>query len=99
MIEFHIDGSAVITLAGEIDMAAVNTITEQVAAALDAGPTEIALLMRDVTFIDSTGIGALVGARNACLAHEVPLVLEEPSWVVARMLEITGLDAVMTTRP
>lgn len=99
MIEFHTDGSALIALAGEIDILTVRAIDDAVAAALAAVPSELALLMREVTFIDSTGIGALVGARNACLARGVPFVLVEPSPVVARMLQLTGLEAVMATQP
>jgi anti-sigma B factor antagonist len=94
LIEFHVDGSAVLTLSGEIDVANAARIHEQVHDVLAASPSAVVLTMRDVRFIDSTGIGALIAARNECLAVGVPLRLADPSGPVVRMLQLTGLDQV-----
>lgn len=94
MVEFHVDGSAVIALSGEIDVANSDRIPQQVRSALAAAPAAVVLHMAGVTFIDSTGIGGLIGARNSCLAEGVPLRLANCSDTVQRMLKLTGLDSV-----
>jgi anti-anti-sigma factor len=47
-----------------------------------------------VSFLDSTGIGALVQIRNAARARNKQLVLTRPSRQVSRVLEMTGLESV-----
>ena len=44
-----------------------------------------------VTFLDSTGIGVLVRARNRLLAAGGELILRSPSGIVRDVLEIVGL--------
>lgn len=99
MIQLHPDGSAEIDLAGEIDVASVAGIDDQVDSALAGDPTSLTLVMRDVEFIDSSGIGALVRARRACLGRSIPFFLADPSPVVTRMLQLTALEQVMQVRP
>jgi anti-anti-sigma factor len=54
----------------------------------------LALDPSGVDFADSTGVGALIRVGNATVAGERELVLRHPSAWVARVLHITGLDAV-----
>ncbi|MCW2602419.1 MAG: anti-sigma-factor antagonist [Pseudonocardiales bacterium] len=94
MIEFDTDGSAMLRFAGEIDVANAGRIPQQVTSALAAPVPGVVLDLADVTFIDSTGIGALIAARNACVAAARTLRLARPSSQVQRMLEMTGLDDI-----
>jgi anti-anti-sigma factor len=49
--------------------------------------------LSDLTFMDSSGIGALVRARNRIRADGLgDLVLTRPGAIVRRALEIVGLD-------
>ncbi len=47
-----------------------------------------------VTFLDSSGVGALVGLRNAALNKGGSLVLVSPQPPVRRVLELTTMDKV-----
>lgn len=98
MIEFHVDGSATIEVSGEIDIATSATITDQVTAAVRAAPSAVRILMGDVTFIDSTGLGALVASRKACAAQGIPFAVADPSPRVLRVLQLTGLDLAIDIR-
>jgi anti-anti-sigma factor len=80
-------------LTGEIDITCsptLRSIGERLADALAAGdrlPVDVA----EVTFIDSSGVGALVAVRNAASASGGSLVLRNLSQPVRRLLELSGL--------
>lgn len=97
MVEFDADGYAVVRLSGEIDIATAGRVAQQVVTALESAGTGVVLDMADVSFIDSTGIGAMIAARNACLAAARELRVRRPSDQVQRMLALTGLDEVFET--
>jgi anti-anti-sigma factor len=59
----------------------------------DPAVRTLALDLRNVTFIDSTGIGTLVRLRLAAKEHGKQLVLAEPSPPVLRVLDLTSLTA------
>ena len=52
--------------------------------------------LSEVSFIDSSGLGALVGAEKEMRAagHELRLVVTQPQ--ITRLLTLTGLDQVFT---
>jgi anti-anti-sigma factor len=89
------DGAAIIDVRGELDVTTVSafrallvdTITQQ-------RPASVVVDMLHVTFMDSTGIGALVVGYNT--AHEIgaEFVVGNPSPFVLRQLHITGLTEV-----
>jgi anti-sigma B factor antagonist len=82
---------------GQIDLSSA----DEVAALGSLGLTEpqvrtLVVRLKGVTFIDSTGIGALVRLRNIAFEFDKRLILSEPADRVMRLLEITGLDKVFT---
>jgi anti-sigma B factor antagonist len=77
---------------GEIDVDTAHEVREAVSAALtDGRPSQINLNLRDVSFIDSVGISALVAGFQAAEVGGVKLVVTEPSRFVHRQLWVTGL--------
>ncbi|MCU1656944.1 MAG: anti-anti-sigma factor [Pseudonocardiales bacterium] len=54
----------------------------------------VTLDLAGVTFIDSTGLGALVRIRNVALEFEKELALRNPSDRVQKLLKITGMSGV-----
>jgi anti-sigma B factor antagonist len=85
-------GEVEISPHGEIDVDTAHEVREAVAAAMkDARPTQISLNMRDVSFIDSVGISALVAGFQAAEVGGVKLAVTAPSRFVHRQLWVTGL--------
>jgi anti-sigma B factor antagonist len=85
-----------LVLAGELDMAAALRL-EPIAERLLAqhGVRQLALDLADVAFIDSTGLSALlsIGERSATLGVEMTLVnISEP---VRRLLDVSGMRALL----
>jgi anti-sigma B factor antagonist len=85
-----VDGEARLILRGEIDLA----VREPLERALDeivAAGGRVVLDMREVSFLDSTGIGALARAVSE---GSVVLVLN-PQPAVRRALEVSGIDSLI----
>jgi anti-anti-sigma factor len=88
-------GRCELTIAGEVDVESA----DQIAAVglLNLTDTTVQSLVIDlygVTFIDSSGIGALVRIRNIALEFDKLLALRSPSERVSKILKITALDQV-----
>jgi anti-anti-sigma factor len=86
-----LSGVHIVALHGELDVVSADGLAD--ALVEEAGST-LVVDLSDLTFIDSTGIGALVTARNRILADgQGQLVLSRPGGIVRRALEIVGLSA------
>jgi len=85
-------GAVEVAPSGEIDVENAYEIREAVAAQL-AGPhpNRIELNLQHVSFIDSVGISALVGAFQLASVSGVKLVVTRPSRFAHRQLWVTGL--------
>ena len=103
MAEFAVrdagDGRHEVAASGEVDIESVERLLEVSRECLDASPQVLALDLAGVTFIDSSGLGALVRIRKAADARNADLVLQNVPGSVHRLLEVTGLSEVFTTSP
>lgn len=86
---------AVVTVAGEVDLATAPDLRTSLETLLDDGVTEIVVDLVEVSFMDSTGLGTLARAhyRASQLGGRVRLHSPQPNVVTA--LEFTGLDQVL----
>jgi anti-sigma B factor antagonist len=80
----------IITIVGELDPVTAPDLMAAVDAALARGSTALVIDLAGVTFIDSSGLRALIGAHK--LLDPEPLVLRRPTAFAQQLLEITGLD-------
>lgn len=89
----------VVVAAGEIDLASVSSVRQAISDHLASGLTLLVLDLSDVTFIDSTGLGVLVGAgkKAAGLGGSMRLVCDNPR--ILRLLKVTGLSKALTVLP
>jgi anti-sigma B factor antagonist len=85
-------------LAGEIDVSTASHTDEVLRATLaDAAERQVSRVELDlsaVTFIDSTGMSALVTARRITIAAGRSFVVREASEPVRRLLKLTKLNQV-----
>jgi anti-anti-sigma factor len=77
-------------LAGEIDMATAPALQEALLLALADG-RPVTVDMRDVTFIDSSGLKVVVASAAETPSGE-PLTVKNPSAAVRRVLELFGME-------
>jgi len=86
------DGTAVLDLAGELDMSTSAKFRGAVDRALHGGVvSRLRLDVARLTFVDSTGLGELVAARRAAEAADAVVVVANPGPFVLHLLRISGL--------
>jgi len=91
------DGVLTITVAGEIDMATVDHLTDALREAVTrSDATAITVDFADVTFCDSSGIAALDEAYGAATARSIRLRVINIRPAVRLVLEITGIFSGLT---
>jgi len=91
------DGHVVIEVAGELDIATAPLLHERLADIIEAqGNLAVVLDLAGLTFIDSSGLTALVTAHKRLAAHGGRLNLTRPCPATRRAIEITGLHRVLT---
>lgn len=82
----------VITSEGEIDVSSVGAFRDALSEAARAGADRLVIDLSEVSFIDSSGLGALVDAQNQLRRDERQLVVVAPSGTAAAvLLELAGL--------
>ena len=88
-------GVTVVTLDGELEVSEASVLRELLGG-LIAGPQSRVLLdLTDVSFIDSSGIGVLVGAHRRAEAAGARLGLAAAGPGVRRVFELTRTDRVL----
>jgi anti-sigma B factor antagonist len=84
----------IVSITGEIDLSNHAALRAGLNDLIVGGAVDLVLDMSDVTFVDSTGLGALIGTRRRVHAFHgsLAIVLSDPATL--RVFEITGLDKV-----
>lgn len=99
-VTWSVDGdTAEVRAEGSVDVASRDRLTDAVRAALADGVTTVVVDLSGVTFMDSTGIGALVESAGAVDDAEGSFSISSPSRPVARLLEVAGLSEQWSAGP
>ena len=91
--DYALDGrTSVVEVAGQIDLYAAPEFKEHISRVIDEGATRVIVDLGRVTFMDSTGLGVLIGALKRIRAANAELLLVVTDYDVERLFELTGLD-------
>ncbi|POM25960.1 Anti-sigma-B factor antagonist [Actinomadura rubteroloni] len=85
------DRYTVVEVRGELDLVSRDRFEETMLDVVETGQALI-VDMHDVTFCDSTGLNAVVGANRRAAGAGVPLVLVALTERVRRIFHITAVD-------
>jgi anti-sigma B factor antagonist len=86
------DGVLCIELMGEVDLATVDALQAQIAAALNTHDvTAVVVDLAGVTFLDSTGISALLKGRRSADEHAKGYWIDAAHGMVREVLDISGV--------
>lgn len=83
--------SEVVTLAGELDPHTAPQLEHEITTMVGNGALDVVLDLRDLQFIDSSGLRVLIAAHRDLGRRGGSLTLRSPSDTARRLLEITGL--------
>jgi anti-anti-sigma factor len=94
--ETHDDaGAFVVTVVGEIDLSTIAELEQVVDLVLAAAPAALDFDLGGVRFMDSSGLAVLLTAA----ASVSVLRVVDPSPVVRRVIELSGLDSILRMTP
>jgi anti-anti-sigma factor len=85
-----VEGAAVVTVDGELDMATAGRLVGAVAE-LPGGHEPVVLDLSNVSFLDSSGVRALLEVSDRATDGGRPIGLLRPSVAVTRLLDLVGL--------
>ena len=94
-----VDGRTVVQVVGEIDVYTAPQLREQLDAEIDAGRYDLVVDLSGVTFMDSTGLGVLVGRLKQIRLNDGSMRLVCAHDRVLKVFVITGLDKVFAIYP
>jgi anti-sigma B factor antagonist len=87
-------GFTVIEVGGEIDVYTAPKLRERLVGLVESGSYQLIVDMESVEFLDSTGLGVLVGGLKRVRAHEGWIDLVCTQSRILRIFRITGLNRV-----
>jgi anti-sigma B factor antagonist len=88
------NGRTIVKVGGEIDVYTAPKLREQLVELVGAGKYHLIVDMEDVDFLDSTGLGVLVGGLKRVRAHDGSLRLVCTQERILKIFRITGLTKV-----
>ncbi len=93
-------GARILHVSGEIDVATAPQLRRELHQLADDGATTIVVDLADVSFVDSSGLGVLVGMLTRVRedGRGCELVLEHLQEPVRKVFDITGLTQIFTIR-
>jgi anti-sigma B factor antagonist len=86
------DDRVILSIKGELDAYTAPGLEEKIARMLADRRTEIVLDLSETTFLDSSGLRAILTAQRRLSDEQGSLTLRRASEPVVRLLEITGLS-------
>lgn len=88
-----VSGAAVVTVAGEVDLSSAAFLQDELRAALEQSPT-VVVDVSGMTFIDSSGLNALVHAHRSAQEAGSELRVRQPTPMFRKLLQITRLETL-----
>jgi len=86
-----------IFLSGEIDHHSAKGIRQQAdSEIIRTHPKEIVLNFKAVTFMDSSGIGLIMGRYKLASSYGASVLIEDASSYLRRVMRLAGLDSIVT---
>ena len=89
-------GHRVLEVGGEIDVYTAPQLRERLIALVEWGDRRVVVDLAKVDFLDSTGLGVLVGGLKRLRSHDGDLLLVCTQSRILKVFEITGLTKVFS---
>jgi len=89
-----VDDWTVLEVKGEVDLYTSPALRERIVELVEEGQIRVIVDLQEVGFLDSSGLGALVGALKRVNERGGRLMLVCPEGSPLKVLTITGLDKI-----
>jgi anti-sigma B factor antagonist len=92
------DDARTIAVEGEIDVSCASELRDAIDAAIQDAIPSIDVDLAGTSYIDSTGIGVLVGAANRAAEAGLEFSVSRPQRNVSRVLDLLGVGDELHVR-
>jgi anti-sigma B factor antagonist len=82
-------------LSGEIDLSNAYQLKQRLETDYAQRPANIAIDLSSLSYLDSTGLGILIGMHGRMRVDEHRIILRQPRENVKKLLRITSLDKIL----
>ncbi|RKD22256.1 anti-sigma B factor antagonist [Caminicella sporogenes DSM 14501] len=83
-----------VELTGEVDIYTSNILKETLNELILKEETDIVLDCEKLDYIDSTGLGVLIGILKRLKNNEKNIIIANPKSNISKLFKITGLDKI-----
>jgi anti-sigma B factor antagonist len=90
----EVGGTTIVSVGGEIDVYTAPKLRDKITELVAAGAHDLVIDLEAVEFLDSTGLGVLVGGLKKVRAHDGSLQLVCTQDRLLKIFRITGLAKV-----
>ena len=89
------DGTVVLRLAGELDLAVADDLDFSARWLAGSSADHVVIDLAELTFIDAVGLRAIRRARDTVVAGGRTVAVVNPAPAVARVFEVTGAEDLL----
>ncbi len=91
-----INGTLLVSLHGELDETAADNARSFLDLLIDKkAPKRVVFELEGLSFMDSTGIGVLLGRYKRCKAAGVSVMISSPRQNIDKLLNLSGIYTIM----
>lgn len=94
--KYHNNENTYVQVAGEIDAYTAPKLKEELLPLAEEPNPSLIISLKDVSYIDSTGLGVFIALFKQITKNEGKLKLVDLSERLVRLFDITGLNNVIT---
>lgn len=84
-----------IIIKGEVDISNADEFRNELNEAYEKQPSNLKINIADLSYIDSTGLGVIIGIFGKIKENDHSILLLEPRDNIKKLLRITSLDKVL----
>ena len=97
-IKYNLDKNTLfIYLIGELDECTASKVRDAIDSLIESvnGVIKVVFNLSNLSFMDSTGIGMLIGRYKKLKARSISVFIENPTLAIEKVLQVSGLYRIM----
>ncbi|MFD2611819.1 STAS domain-containing protein [Paenibacillus gansuensis] len=91
------ENECVLYVSGELDLSMAGEMRSAVEPLMEQTERTLVLNLKDLTYIDSTGIGIILSILKARTANKGPFLVEDIPVKIKRLFDMTGVSKFIPT--